>query len=117
MVLLRFILLFTVGGMTGIVLANTTVDVILHDSYYVVAHFHYVLSIGAVFSSLVAYVVWVPVITGSTLQSLVGYRTSFILIVFVNIIFFPQHLLGLHRIPRRYSDYSDGMLAINVVSS
>lgn len=112
-----FQVLFTIGGLTGIVQRNRGVDVALHDTYYVVAHFHYVLSMGAVTGIFAAFYFWVRKMTGCQYPERHGQAQFFLFFIGVNQTFMPQHFQGLAGMPRRYLDYPDAFLGWNVVSS
>ncbi|MBB4633473.1 cytochrome c oxidase subunit I [Sphingosinicella soli] len=112
-----FIIMFTLGGVTGVVLSNAGVDTIMHDTYYVVAHFHYVLSLGAVFALFAGFYYWWPKMTGKMYNEFLGKLHFWVFFIGVNVLFFPMHFLGQDGMPRRYPDYPDAFAFWNEVAS
>lgn len=112
-----FLILFTIGGLSGVLLANSSLDTALHDTYYVVAHFHYVLSMGAMFSLLAAYFHWSPKILGYQYNEVLAQIQFYSMFIGVNLLFGPMHFLGLAGCPRRINDYPDAFASWNYIAS
>lgn len=115
--LIGFLILFTIGGVTGVILANAGVDLSLHDTYYVVGHFHYVLSLGALSGVIIGYLNWSEQILNKKYNELLAKVHFYIFFISANMIFFPMHFLGLSGLPRRYIDYPDNYEYWNKVIS
>src|SRR5690606_16720681 len=114
---IAFVILFTIGGFTGLMLSIAPSDIQYHDTYFVVAHFHYVMVAGAVFSGTAAVYYWLPKWCGRMYNETMGKLQFWIAFIGFNITFFPQHFLGLAGMPRRYADYSLQFAYLNMVSS
>ena len=114
---LGFIILFTIGGLTGVIMANATIDIAIHDTYYIVAHFHYVLSLGAIYALFAGYYYWSGKIIGYQFNNIMSYVHFILFTIAVNVVFFPMHALGISGMPRRIPDYPDGYAAWNSIIS
>jgi heme/copper-type cytochrome/quinol oxidase subunit 1 len=114
---LGFLLLFVIGGVTGVIMSTSGIDIAIHDTYYIVGHFHYVLSMGAVFGIFAGFYYWIGKITGRQYPEVLGQIHFWLFFIGVNITFFPMHFLGLAGMPRRIPDFPDAMSGWNAVSS
>jgi cytochrome c oxidase subunit 1 len=112
-----FIFLFTIGGVTGVAIANVPVDFVVHNTYYIIAHFHYVLSLGSVFTIFAGFYYWIPKMSGRQYNETFGQIHFWTTFIGVNMTFFPMHFLGLAGMPRRISDYPDAFAGWNMVAS
>lgn len=114
---LGFLLLFVIGGVTGVVMANSGLDIAIHDTYYIVAHFHYVLSMGAVFGIFAGFYFWIEKISGCKYPEILGQIHFWLFFIGVNLTFFPMHFLGLGGMPRRIPDFPDAFSGWNAICS
>jgi heme/copper-type cytochrome/quinol oxidase subunit 1 len=114
---LGFLLLFVIGGVTGVIMSTSGIDIAIHDTYYIVAHFHYVLSMGAVFGIFAGFYYWIGKITGRQYPEVLGQIHFWLFFIGVNITFFPMHFLGLAGMPRRVPDFPDAYSGWNAVAS
>uniref|UniRef100_E3VW20 Cytochrome c oxidase subunit 1 n=1 Tax=[Candida] alai TaxID=434040 RepID=E3VW20_9ASCO len=114
---LGFLFLFTIGGLTGVMISNASIDIAFHDTYYIVGHFHYVLSMGALFSLIGGYYYWSPVMFGLNYNTILAETFFWLLFISVNLIFLPMHFLGLNGMPRRIPQYPDAFYGWNLIAS
>lgn len=112
---ISFLLLFTKGGFTGVIMANAPIDISIHDTYYIVGHFHYVLSLGAVSALFAGFYYWIGKMAGVSYSEKTGFIQFILFSAGVNLVFFPKHFLGLAGLPRRYPDYAAGYAGWNSV--
>lgn len=112
-----FLFLFVVGGVTGVIMSTSGIDIAIHDTYYIVAHFHYVLSMGAVFGIFAGFYYWIEKMTGHTYPEILGQIHFWLFFIGVNLTFFPMHFLGLAGMPRRIPDFPDIYSNWNAISS